>query len=188
MSRRSSLALLAPLLGLLVCLGACAAPATSAVQPTFGPVRAFAGHSQGNGTLSVIFQSPRPFHVESRGFARSDGTFRLDQTVTFAGEPPRKRHWLLKKTSPANYAGTLSDAAGPVRGTTEGAQLRLVYALPGDLTMHQTLTLEPGGNIDNIGRIMFLGVQIGYLHETIERKRAVKVGSEGVVRVSSSRN
>ena len=54
--------------------------------------------------------------------------------------------------------------------------------------MHQTLTLEPGGNIDNIGRIMFLGVQIGYLHETIERKRAVKVGSEGVVRVSSSRN
>ena len=189
MSRRSSRALLVPLLGLLLCLGACAAPATSAaIGPTFGPVRAFAGRSHGNGTLSVVFQSPRPFHVESRGFARPDGTFRLDQTVTFAGEPPRKRYWLLKKTSSANYAGTLSDAAGPVRGTGEGAQLRLVYALPGNLTMHQTLTLEPGGNIDNVGRITFLGVQVGYLHETIERKRDIKGGSRGVVRVSSSKN
>ena len=55
--------------------------------------------------------------------------------------------------------------------------------------MHQTLTLEPGGKlIDNVGRITFLGVQIGSLHETIERKEAVKAGSEGVARVSSSKN
>ena len=41
--------------------------------------------------------------------------------------------------------------------------------------MHQTLVLKPGGKvIDNVGRITFLGVQIGYLHETIERRHALR--------------
>ena len=139
---------------------------------TFNPVRAFAGRSHGNGTLTVIFQAPQPFHVESHGHAQSDGKIRLDQIVTFAGRPPEKRYWLLKKTSPANYEGTLSEAVGPVTGHTEGAQFELVYALPGGLNMHQTLTLEPSGKIiDNTGSITFLGIQIGALNETIEREQ-----------------
>lgn len=176
--------LLVPLALLLVCLGACVAPATSdASQPTFDPVSAFAGRSHGNGTLSVIFQAPQPFHVESRGFAGSDGTFRLNQTVTFAGYPPKKRHWLLEKTSPTTYTGTLSDAEGPVEGHVEGSQLKLVYALPGNLTMHQALTIEPGGKIiDNVGRITFLGIQIGYLHEIVERRKAVELDVTGITR------
>ncbi len=164
-------------LGLLVLgLGACAPTATpAAARLTFDPVQVFAGRSHGDGMLSVIFQKPQPFHVESRGFAQADGSFRLEQTVTFAGKPPQTRHWLLREVSPGNYAGTLSDAEGSVKGRTVGPQFRLIYALPGGLTMHQTLTLKPGGKtIDNIGRITFLGIQVGYLRETIERKRALK--------------
>ena len=159
-----------------LCLSACTAPATSnPSQLTFNPVEAFAGRSHGNGTLSVIFQVPQPFHVESRGFTQADGTFRLDQTVRFAGKPPQKRHWLLKKVSPTNYRGTLSDAESPVKGRIAGPRFDLVYSLPGDLTMHQTLTIEPDGKtIDNVGRITFLGIQIGYLHETIKRKHTLK--------------
>ena len=161
---------------LTLCLGACAPAATpAAAQLTFDPVSAFAGRSHGNGTLEVIFQPPQPFHVESRGFIQADGTFRLEQTVQFTGKPPQNRHWLLTRVSPTGYAGTLSDADGPVEGHMAGPQLSLVYPLPGNLTMHQTLTLEPGGKvIDNVGRITFWGVQIGYLHETIERKYAVR--------------
>ena len=164
-------------LGLLtLCLGACAPTVTpNAAHLTFDPVSAFAGRSHGDGTLEVIFQPPQPFHVESRGFTQADGTFRLEQTVQFTGKPPQKRHWLLTRVSPTGYAGTLSDAGGPVEGQVVGPQFKLEYALPGGLTMHQTLTLEPGGKvIDNVGRITFWGVQIGYLHETIERKHALR--------------
>ena len=174
MTGRSYLVPLA--LGLLTCLGACAAPTTSSPsQLTFDPVEAFAGRSHGNGTLSVILRMPQPFHVESRGFTQAGGTFRLNQTVTFAGKPPQNRHWLLKKVSPETYTGTLSDTESPVEGHISGPRFDLVYSLPGDLTMHQTLTIEPDGKtIDNVGRITFWGIQIGYLHETIERKYAVK--------------
>lgn len=164
-------------LGLLtLCLGACAPAATpNASRLTFNPLKAFSGRSHGDGTLSVIFQDPQPYHVESRGFAQADGNFRLEQRVKFAGKPPQKRYWLLKETAPAHYAGTLSDAEGRVEGQTAGPQFGLVYALPGNLTMHQTLLLEPGGKlIDNVGRITFLGLQVGYLHETIERRRALR--------------
>ena len=176
MTRRRYPTLLTAFGLLALYLGACAPAVTSnPSQLTFNPVDAFAGRSHGNGTLEVIFQAPQPFHVESRGLTQANGTFRLEQTVKFAGKPPQKRYWLLKKVSPTGYGGTLSDAAGPVTGQIEGPQFRLEYALPGDLTMHQTLTLEPGGKtIDNVGRITFLGVQVGYLHETIERKDAVK--------------
>ncbi len=79
----------------------------------------------------------------------------------------------------------LSDAEGPVEGHVEGLRLNLVYALPGNLTMHQALTLEPGGKIiDNVGRITFLGIQIGYLHETIERRKAIKLDTKGVTRLT----
>ena len=110
-------------LGLLTLwLGACAPTTTpDAARLTFDPVQAFAGRSHGNGTLSVIFQEPQPFHVESRGFAQADGSFRLEQTVKFAGKPPQKRHWVLREVSPENYAGTLSDAEGSVEGHTAGA-------------------------------------------------------------------
>ncbi len=125
--------------------------------------------------LTVIFQAPQPFHVESRGHTQSNGEIRLDQIVAFAGRPPEKRYWLLKKTSPANYEGTLSEAAGPVEGHTEGSQFKLMYTLPGGLTMHQTLTLEASGKIiDNVGSITFLGIQIGSLHETIVREASVE--------------
>ena len=177
MTRESRLTPLFVTLGLLtLCLGACAPTVTpSAAHLTFDPVRAFAGRSHGNGTLEVILQPPQPYHVESRGFTQADGTFRLNQTVQFAGKPPQKRYWLLTRVSPTGYAGTLSDAAGPVEGQIAGPQFDLVYPLPGDLTMHQTLTLEPGGKvIDNVGRITFLGIQVGYLHEMIERKHALR--------------
>lgn len=173
LKRNSSLSCSLALFGLLfVCLGACAAPAASdPSQPTFDPMKAFAGRSYGNGTLTVIFQAAQPYHVESRGHVQPDGKFRLDQTVTFAGKPPEKRHWLLKKTSPTTYEGTLSGAKGPVEGHTEGSKFELAYALPGGFTMHQTLTLEPGGKIiGNAGSITFWGIQIGTLHEIIERE------------------
>lgn len=137
----------------------------------FTPQNGFGGESQGQGSLKLFFGKPQPFHVKSHGAQQSDGTFRLDQTVTFEGKAPQERFWILSTTSPNHYSATLSDAAGPVKGVTSGPNLFLQYRIKGPLVMHQELRLAPDGRtIDNNGVITLLGVSVGHLHETITRK------------------
>jgi len=137
----------------------------------FTPQNGFSGHSEGNGKLKLFFGKQRLFHVESHGYDQADGTFRLDQTVTFQGQPSQQRFWILKTNSQNHFTGTLSDAAGRVTGLTNGTRLLLKYRLKGLLVMHQTLELMPDGKtIDNVGKITLLGITVGHLHETITRK------------------
>ena len=137
----------------------------------FTPHNGFSGHSQGNGKLKLFFGKQRHFHVESHGYDQADGTFRLDQTVTFQGQPSRERTWILKTVRQNHFTGTLSDAAGGVTGQTNGSRLQLKYRVKGPLIMHQTLVLMPDGKtIDNVGKITLLGITVGHLHETITRK------------------
>ena len=141
--------------------------ATDMGHVTFTPQVGFGGTSEGSGTLKLLFGKQRPYRVESDGHLLADGTFRLDQTVMFQGEPPRHRHWILTTVQPGRYTGTLSDAAGTVTGHTEGRRLMLRYRLKGPLVMHQTLEVMPDGSIDNVGRITLLGIPVGHLQETI---------------------
>ena len=94
-------------------------------QLEFTPQNGFGGASEGNGSLKLFLGKPRPFHVESRGSEQSDRTFRLGQRVTFQGEPPRDRVWVISTVSPNHYLARLSDAAGPVTGSTTGPRLSL---------------------------------------------------------------
>lgn len=151
---------------LFAVLSTSANPATAAVTPQ----QLFDGYSEGTGSLTMLFGDAKPFHVESRGTVQADGRFRLDQTITFEGEKPKQRHWIIETVEPGTYAGTLSDAAGTVSGTVEGNRLTLCYRIRGAMFMHQTLTLMPDGvTIQNIDRISLLGITIGRLHETILR-------------------
>ncbi|HEV7122057.1 MAG TPA: DUF3833 family protein [Rhodanobacter sp.] len=151
-------------------LGAVSARAGDQASMTFTPRTGFSGASKGHGTLTLFFEKPRPYHVDSDGRQLPDGTFRLDQTVSFQGKPARQRHWLLRTVRPADYAGTLSDAAGTVTGHTDGRRLVLRYRLKGPLVMHQTLEMMSDGTIDNVGRISVLGITVGHLRETIVRE------------------
>ncbi len=157
---------------MLACLALFAWPALGAQSGAnhFTLDAGFGGASEGHGTLKLLFGAVRPFRVESHGQRLVDGTFRLDQTVRFQDKAPNRRHWLLSTVQADTYAGTLSDAAGRVTGRALGARLLLRYRLKGPLVMHQTLELMPDGTIDNVGKITFLGVPVGRLHETIERR------------------
>lgn len=140
-------------------------------QSEFTPRNGFGGASEGDGTLTFLMGKPQPFHVESRGTQQADGTFRLEQTISFQGKPPRDRVWIMTEASPNRYTATLSDAAGPVTATTSGPRLSLQYRAKGPLVMHQELKLMPDGKtIDNVGVITLLGIPVGHLHETITRK------------------
>lgn len=137
----------------------------------FTPSAGFGGDSTGLGTLKFVFREPRAFQVTSHGAEQGDGTFHLDQTITFAGEPPQSRFWLMTRTAPHRYAATLSDAAGPVEATVSGSRLSLRYRVKGPVYMHQELVLSADGRtIDNVGVVRLLGIPIGRLQETITRK------------------
>lgn len=137
----------------------------------FTPRAGFGGESEGRGTLKFVFRKPRAFHVTSHGTEQSDGTFRLDQTITFAGEPPQSRFWVMTRSANNRYAATLSDAAGPVEATVSGSRLSLRYRVKGPVFMHQELVLSADGRtVDNVGVVRLLGIPIGRLQETITRK------------------
>ncbi len=149
----------------------CFSARANGLQLEFTPQNGFGGLSYGDGSLKLLFKKPINFHVESKGYEQSDGTLRLDQTITFQGQEPQKRHWIIKTVSPNKYTGTLSDANGKVKGQTKGSRLTLKYRIKGPLFMHQTLDLLPDGKtIDNVGKITVFGIPIGTLHETIIRK------------------
>lgn len=149
-----------------------ACPMAAAQAPVeFTPSAGFGGASDGRGTLKFVFRKPRAFQVTSHGAEQSDGTFRLDQTITFAGEAPQSRFWVMTPTAEDRYAATLSDAAGPVKVTVSGSRLSLRYRVKGPVFMHQELVLSAdGGTIDNVGVVRLFGIPIGRLRETITRR------------------
>ena len=137
----------------------------------FTPRVGFGGRSEGNGSLRLLLGKPRPFHVESSGHDRPDGTFQLDQAITSRNKPTQYRTWVMTTVGPHQYSATLSDAAGVVAARTDCNRLNLRYRYAGPLVVRQTLGLMPGGRtIDNVGRITLLGLPVGRLHETIVRK------------------
>lgn len=147
-----------------------ASPSAFAAPPA-DPAALFAGHSTGEGRLKLLFQRARPFRVESHGHWQADRVFRLDQTITFEGDAPTTRFWLLHATAPGRYAFTLSDAAGP--GTADAADgvLRLRYRV-NRAGVHIAQVLVPaadGRTIANTGTVRWLGLPIGHLDETIRR-------------------
>ncbi|MEO6519033.1 MAG: DUF3833 family protein [Pseudoxanthomonas sp.] len=147
------------------------APLVAAEPIAFTPENGFGGESVGAGSLKLLLGKPRAFHVTSNGSKLPDGTFRLDQTITFEGETPKVRFWILTAIGDSHYTATLSDAAGPVKGFTSGSHLSLHYRVKGPLVMHQELELSlDGRTIDNVGVITLLGIPVGHMHETITRK------------------
>lgn len=134
------------------------------------PETLFLGTTTGRGTLRLGLGRPRPFRVHSIGRPQADGTFRLDQVVTFDGAPPRSRHWILRPGRGGRHAFELSDASGPGTATAEATRLVLRYPLGRGLHMRQVLVpSRDGRTIANTGRLRWLGMPVGRLQETISR-------------------
>ncbi len=151
---------------------------SAAEKMKFTPQAGFGGKSEGNGSLKILCFKPQPFHVQSNGSEQRDGTFRLDQRVTFEGKAPKDRFWIISTVSQKHYTGTLSDASGRVTGNTSGTHLSLRYRVKGPVFMHQELEFMPDGkSIDNIGTITLLGIPIGHLHENITPNGTLRASS-----------
>ncbi len=162
---------LAILLALSACLGPMRDPALAAPGPRFDALAFFEGHSEGIGTLDKMVGKTEHMRVTGDGTRLADGSLRLVQRVTEGDKPERKRTWIIRETAPGVYAGTLTDAVGPVTGESDGNHLHLAYRMKGGFGVHQWLYLEAGGKVaQNRMRVSKLGVAVAELDETIRKQ------------------
>lgn len=131
----------------------------------------FEGRTQGKGTLELVTGTRRSLQVEGHGHAEADGSFRLDQVVTFDDGATEKRTWRLVKLDARTYTATLSDAAGPVSAEVIGNRFHLRYRLRKPaIYMEQWLYLQPDGRtVLNLATITVLGIPWARLTEEIAK-------------------
>ena len=144
-----------------------------ASAPAFDPTVLFAGHTHGDGALNVRFGAQRTLSVDGVARSRPDGTFQLDQTITFANGTITTRRWVLRRdTNDANaFTATLSDATGEVKAETRGNEFHLRYQMRSPkVYMEQWLYLQPDGRtVLNQAEVTVLGIPWARLSETIVR-------------------
>jgi hypothetical protein len=143
--------------------------AASPAHAAFDPIEFFRGRTHGEGTLKVIFQSPKTIKVDSVGSIERDGSLRLEQTVHEPGKPPRIRFWHLRQAGPGRYEGTLTDAAGPVRVELHGERIRIRYKGKDHLDFDQWLTPVTAREVDNQMRVKRFGIIVARFHEVIRK-------------------
>ena len=157
------------------CVSASPFHTAAMTTPEFRPEQFFDGTTHGEGTLVQRFKADRKVSVEGRGTKQPDGSFRLDQSVTYADGSKEERSWTMKRTGAHSYSATLSDASGLMKGETSGNVFRLRYLLRHPAVyMNQELFLQPDGKtVLNIATVTVLGVTWARLSETITREKPV---------------
>lgn len=166
-------ACVALMLGALVATGCSAkplAPELARESPVFSVEQFFLGRTAGQGSLKIRFKEAQTIRVEGRGWAGPDGALVLDQIVWRDDRPAEKRQWRLRPIGPGRYAGSLSDAAGPVQGEVRGNLLHLNYPMKGGVHAEQWIYLQTDGQTAlNRMAITKFGITVARLDETIRK-------------------
>ncbi|MFL6752912.1 MAG: DUF3833 family protein [Sphingomicrobium sp.] len=142
--RPRSLALAAPILIVAAPVPAPAAAAAASRQQV-DPLRFFEGRTETLGTIKVMFKKPYRGRSLGQGRIEPDGSLTLVQRVLDEGQPPRERRWHVRRVGPGRFAGTMTDASGPVTIEQVGDRYRFRFTMKGNLKVEQWLTPLPGG-------------------------------------------
>lgn len=139
--------------------------------PLFDPTIFFAGPTRGEGALHLRIGSTRALRVDGVGRTGTDGTFTLDQTVTYADGKVETRTWHMRRVDAGHYAATLSDAKGEVVAETSGNLFHLRYLIRQPAVyMEQWLYLAADGqSVANEAQVTILGIPWARLAERITR-------------------
>lgn len=153
------------------CMPGASPLAPQAETPVFRPEVFFAGPSHGDPVLTIRMKAPQQLRVRSTGTPQADGTFRLDQTITYPDGHAAERTWIMQALGDGRYSSTLTpDASGPVTAYAEGNRFHIRYPMSRTTTMEQTLALHPDGQAaDNVATVRMMGVVVARIRETITR-------------------
>lgn len=137
-----------------------ATPATAAPPPH--PMSFFEGRTEGAGIIRILLK--KPFRTRSVGEGRiePDGSLLFVQRVEDEGVPPRERRWKVRQIAPGRFAGTMSEAIGPVTIDKVGGRYRFRFRMKGNLSVEQWLApLASGTAARNTMTVRKFGVKVG---------------------------
>lgn len=143
--------------------------AATPAQAAFNPVDFFRGRSHGDGTLKIIFQSTKAMSVDSWGSTEKDGSLLLKQVIHEPNKPARTRYWRMRQTGAHSFAGTLTDAAGPVSVEVNGEQVRIRYTGKDNLDFDQVLTPAGPREVRNAMKVKRFGFTVAHFNEVIRK-------------------
>ena len=125
-------------------IGGSASAGISVPDPSTDPMRFFEGRTESVSTVKLIMR--KSFTSRSLGNGEIDGgILELVQRVQDEGKAPYNRQWRMRQVAPGRFAGTMSEAAGPVLAEEVDGQYRFRFKMKGNLTVEQWLTPLPGG-------------------------------------------
>ena len=117
----------------------------AAAKPLVDPLSFFEGRTESSGSIKVLLQNPYLSHSVGQGHIAADGSLSLVQQVFEQGKPPAVRRWQIRKTASGHYAGTMSDANGPVAIDQIGDRFRFRFKLKNNLSVEQWVGPLSGG-------------------------------------------
>lgn len=115
-----------------------------AVQPIH-PLEFFEGRTESAGTVKTLMKTPYRTRSMGRGQIEPDGSLSLFQRVEDEGKPPRERRWRIRQIGAGHFAGTMSEASGPVSIDEVGGRYRFRFKIKGNLSVEQWVVPLAGG-------------------------------------------
>lgn len=150
-------------------LGASASAETASIEQLTDPMRFFEGRTESISTVKIMMRKPLLSRAMGRGEI-SDGELNLVQRIQEDGRTPYDRRWRMRQVGPGRFAGTMTEATGPVVAEEIGGRFRFRFKMKGNLTIEQWLTPLPGGkSARSKVSIRKLGITVGHSEGMIRR-------------------
>ena len=154
---------------IVLALAMAAASGTAAAAPE-NPLTFFAGRTESVGTVKIVTKKPFRSRAIGRGEIKADGSLDLIQRIEDDGHPPHERRWRMRRISPGHYAGTMSEAEGPVTVDEVGGRYRFRFRMEGSVAVEQWLTPLPGNrSARSVISIRKYGIKVGGSDGTIRK-------------------
>lgn len=146
------------------------ASAPPPAQQQTDPMRFFEGRTESRGTTKVIFRKPYRTSSIGQGRIENDGSLTLVQRVEDEGKPPHERRWKVRQVAPGRYAGTMSEATGPVTIAKMGNRYRFLFRMKGNLSVEEWLTPLPGNrSASALTKVRRLGLTVATAEAVIRK-------------------
>ena len=121
-------------------------PSAADADSDRAPLQFFNGKTEMVSTVKVIMKKPFRSRAVGNGRILSDGTLSLAQQVFDEGEPTKQRLWKIRQVASSHYAGTMTEAVGPVVVDEVDGRYRFKFRMKGNLSVEQWMTPLAGGN------------------------------------------
>lgn len=149
---------------------AAAGPAAAPQKPNLDMLAFFTGRTHADNVMKVVLKKPVRLIVDSVGGKGDRGDFVLIDTVHEGDKPARQRKWVMQRTGPNRFGGSLSDATGPVDVVVDGNNATIRYTMKGGLKIEQVMQLQPDGRtISNHVIAKKFGLTFAHVDGTIRK-------------------